>query len=402
VVQERPAPSVSLLKDRALQTLAALEAEARDLALRIHAHPEIGFAEHQAAAWISAMLERHDLEVERGAAGIPTAIVARARGSGPGPTIGLIAEYDALAGLGHACGHNLMGAGMAAAAVALGTVLPELRGTVLYYGTPAEEGGGGKILMLERGAFSGVDAALQYHAGWGTSVATGCLAVQGVEVVFTGRPAHAAESPWKGANALDAVILTFNALNALRQQIRPDARIHGIITDGGQAVNIIPERAAATVAARSPDGAYLRELLERVEACARAAAEATATTLAMSRGALFDSLKYVPALADVVRRNARTLGFEMTGRFVGASTDLGNLSQAVPTVSYTLPTCPPGVGMHTREALEAGASEIGLRGMMNDAKVMVMTAIDLLASPEILEQIRAEFRSGGAPISSGA
>jgi amidohydrolase len=396
------APDVPSLKARALRALDALEPEARDLALRIHAHPEVGFEEHRAVEWIAEMLERHDLAVERGVAQIPTALVARASGGAPGPTVGLIAEYDALAGLGHACGHNLMGAGMAAAAAALRTVVADLPGAVVYYGTPAEEGGGGKILMLERGAFAGVDVALQYHAGDHTSVATGCLAVQTVALSFTGRPAHAAAAPWNGQNALDGVILTFNAIGALRQQIRPDARIHGIVTDGGQAVNIIPEHAAAAFGVRSPDGAYLRDLIARVEACARAAAAATGTTLAISRGLLHDSLRYVPALADAVRRNARDLGFEMTERFVGASTDLGNLSQAVPTVSYTLPTCPPGVGMHTREALEASAAEIGLAGMMNDARVMVMTAIDLLASPELLERIRAEFRAGNSPASPGA
>jgi metal-dependent amidase/aminoacylase/carboxypeptidase family protein len=180
---------LSALKARALKTLYGLDAEARDLALRIHAHPETGF-EHQAVAWITELLEDHGLAVERGIAEIPTAIAARARGAAPGPTVGLIAEYDALAGLGHACGHNLMGAGMAA-------------------------------------------AALQYHAGPDMSVATGCLAVQTVQFKFSGRPAHAAAAPWKGANALDGVLVTFTAVNALRQQIRPDARIHGIITDGG-------------------------------------------------------------------------------------------------------------------------------------------------------------------------
>ncbi len=387
---------LSALKARALKALDGLDAEARDLALRIHAHPETGFEEHQAVAWITEMLEGHGLAVERGIAEIPTAIAARARGAAPGPTVGLIAEYDALAGLGHACGHNLMGAGMAAAAVALRAVMPELRGSVVYFGTPAEEGGGGKILMLERGAFAGVDAALQYHAGPDMSVATGCLAVQTVQFRFSGRPAHAAAAPWKGANALDGVLVTFTAVNALRQQIRPDARIHGIITDGGQAVNIIPERAAAEFGVRSTDGAYVRELMGRVEACARAAAGASGTAVAVSHGLFHDSLKYVPALAGVVRQNAKTLGFDMAEKLVGASTDLGNLSQAVPTVSYTLPTCPPGVGMHTREALDAGASELGLRGMMNDARVMVTTAIDLLASPEILETVRAEFRGGNS------
>lgn len=388
------------LKTRALAALEAVAAEARELALRIHAHPEIGFEERQAVAWVSEALERHGYRVQRGVADVETAIVARAEGRGPGPTVGLIAEYDALAGLGHACGHNLMAAGMMAAAAALRSVLPDLPGTVAYYGTPAEEGGGGKILMLERGAFKGLDVALQYHAGDHASVATGCLAVQHVDVRFTGKPSHAAAGPWKGVNALDAVILTFNGIGALRQQLRPDARIHGIIRDGGQAVNIIPERAAAEFGVRAADGEYVRYLAERVEACARAAAEATGARVETSRGVFLDSLRYVPVLAGIVRDNSAALGFGMEERFVGASTDLGNLSQVVPTISYTLPTCPPGVGMHTREALEAGKAEIGLAGMLNDAKVMVMSAIDLLASPDTLERVRTDFRgnSGRAPL----
>ncbi|HLW48707.1 MAG TPA: M20 family metallopeptidase [bacterium] len=388
------------LKTRALAALDAVAAEARELALRIHAHPETGFEERQAAGWVSEALERHGYAVQRGAAGIDTAIVARAEGRRPGPTVGLIAEYDALAGLGHACGHNLMAAGMMAAAAALRSVLPELPGAVAYYGTPAEEGGGGKVLMLERGVFKGLDVALQYHAGDDISVATGCLAIQSVRVAFTGRPSHAAAAPWKGVNALDAVILTFNAIGALRQQLRPDARIHGIIRDGGQAVNIIPERAAAEFGVRAQDGDYVRYLAERVEACARAAAEATGARVETSRGMFLDSLRYVPALARVVRDNAAALGFEMEERFVGASTDLGNLSQAVPTVSYTLPTCAPGVGMHTREALEAGKAEIGLTGMLNDARVMVLAAIDLLTSPEALERIRGDFQGNSPDVSS--
>jgi amidohydrolase len=380
------------LKARALAALDAVAGEARELALRIHAHPEIGYEEHQAVAWVSEALERHGYQVRRGVADIETAIVARADGRRPGPTVGLIAEYDALAGLGHACGHNLMAAGMMAAAAALRAVLPDLPGTIAYYGTPAEEGGGGKVRMLERGAFAGLDVALQYHAGGHVSVATGCLAVQHVDVKFTGRPAHAAAGPWNGINALDAVILTFNGIGALRQQLRTDARIHGIIRDGGQAVNIIPERAAAEFGVRARDGEYVRVLAERVEACARAAAEATRATVEVTHGTFLDSLRYVPSLAGIVCDNAAALGFEMKERFVDASTDLGNLSQAVPTVSYTLPTCPPGVGMHTREALEAGKAEIGLAGMLNDARVMVMSAIDLLASPQALERARADFQ----------
>jgi amidohydrolase len=393
---------VSEFKRRALEALDALEPEARDLALRIHATPEIGFQERQAVEWVSAALRRHGYDVEAGVADLPTAIAARARGGSPGPTVGLIAEYDALAGLGHACGHNLMAAGMMAAAAALKAVLPDLPGGVTYFGTPAEEGGGGKILMLEREAFAGLDVALQYHAGDHCSYATGCLAVQTIEFTFTGRPAHAAAAPWRGVNALDAVVLTFNGVGALRQQIHPDARIHAIVTDGGQAVNIIPERAAMALGLRSPDGRYVEELIERVTSCARGAATATGTALEVAYGKFHDGIKFNPALAEIVKENARALGFEMTARFVGASTDLGNLTQAVPTLSYGLPTCPPGVGMHTREALEAGAAEIGLAGMMNDARVMVMTAIDLLASPELLERVRRDFAAGNFSGTSSA
>jgi amidohydrolase len=398
----RSGPDVSELKRAALAALDALAPEARELALRIHANPETGFQEHQAVEWVSAALGRHGYDVELGVADLPTAIRATASGAAGGPVVGLIAEYDALAGLGHACGHNLMAAGMMAAAAALKTVLPDLAGSVVYYGTPAEEGGGGKVLMLERGAFTGLDVALQYHAGEHASYATGCLAVQGIQFTFSGKPAHAAAAPWKGVNALDAVILTFNAVGALRQQIRPDARIHGIVTDGGQAVNIIPERAAMALSARSRDGQYVRELLNRLEACARGAAAATGTTLETVRGLFLDGIKFNPALAAIVKENARSFGFEMAPRFVGASTDLGNLTQVVPTLSYGLPTCPPGVGMHTREALEAGAAEIGLTGMLNDARVMVATAIDLLSSPEVLEQVRRDFEAGNFPGVSNA
>ncbi len=398
----RSVPNVPELKRQALAALDALAPEARELALRIHANPEIGFQERQAVEWVSAALSRHGYDVAIGVADLPTAITDRARGASDGPTVGLIAEYDALAGLGHACGHNLMAAGMMAAAAALKTVLPHLPGSIVYYGTPAEEGGGGKVLMLERGAFEGLDVALQYHAGEHASYATGCLAVQGVRFAFTGRPAHAAAAPWKGVNALDAVILTFNAVSALRQQIRPDARIHGIVTDGGQAVNIIPERAAMALAVRSSDGRYVRELMDRVEACARAAAAATGATLEVAPDLFHDGIKFNAALAELVKENARSLGFEMVPRFGGYSTDLGNLTRVVPALSYGLPTCPPGVGMHTREALEAGAAEIGLTGMINDARVMVTTAIDLLSSPEVLEQVRRDFKAGNFPGASGA
>jgi amidohydrolase len=388
-----PTADAAALKQRALAALERLAPGVRELALRIHANPEIGFQEERASQWVAEALHQQGYEVERGAAGLPTAIRAVSGGRTSGPAVGLIAEYDALPGIGHACGHNLMAAGMVGAAGALAAVLADLPGRVVYYGTPAEEAGSGKIVMLERGAFRELDAALQYHAGDRISYSTGNLATQSVDYAFTGRPAHAASGPWKGINALDAVLLTFNGIGTLRQQMRPDARVHGIITDGGQAVNIIPERAAMSIGVRSPDGPYLRELVGRVDACARAAALATGAELRITPGTLEDCIRFNPTLADVVACNAKTLGFEMAGKRGEASSDIGNLSQAVPTVSYTLPTCPPGVRMHSHEALEAGAAEIGLNGMLDDARVMVMTAIDLLTSPELLTQIRRDFEA---------
>lgn len=395
------AADAAALKTRALEALERLAPAVRELALRIHANPEIGFQEERASQWVAEALQQHGYEVERGAAGLPTAIRAVWEGRPSGPAVGLIAEYDALPGIGHACGHNLMAAGMVGAAGALAAVLPALPGRIVYYGTPAEEAGSGKIIMLERGAFRELDAALQYHAGDRISYSTGNLATQTVDYAFTGRPAHAASGPWKGVNALDAVLLTFNGIGALRQQMRPDARIHGIITDGGQAVNIIPERAAMSIGVRSPDGPYLRDLVGRVDGCARAAALGTRAELKITRGTLEDCMRYNPTLAGVVAHNAKTLGFEMTGKQGEASSDLGNVSQAVPTVSYTLPTCPQGVRMHTHEALEAGAAEIGLAGMMNDARVMAMTAIDLLTSPDVLMQIRRDFESAANTSAAG-
>lgn len=396
-----PAADAAALKTRALEALERVAPAVRELALRIHATPEIGFQEERASQWVADALQQYGYEVERGTGGLPTAIRAVSGGRTSGPAVGLIAEYDALPGIGHACGHNLMAAGMVGAAGALAAVVPDLPGRVVYYGTPAEEAGSGKMIMLDRGAFRELDAALQYHAGDRMSYSTGCLATRSIDFVFTGRPAHAASAPWKGLNALDAVILTFNGVGALRQQVRPDARVHGIVTEGGQAVNIIPERAAMSLGIRSPDGPYLRELVARVEACARAAALATGSEVQIMPGTLEDCIRFNPTLAGVVARNARMLGFEMTGKFGEASTDLGNLSQAIPTISYTLPTCPQGVRMHTREALEAGAAEVGLNGMLNDARVMVMTAIDLLTSPDVLAQVRRDFESAANSSAAG-
>ncbi|MDR7523454.1 MAG: amidohydrolase [Armatimonadota bacterium] len=253
--------------------LAAIDAASDDLialARRIHATPEVGFQEHRAAAWLTETLERHGFRVERGVAGLPTAFRAEV-GTQRHPAVAILAEYDALPEIGHACGHNLISTAAVAAGIGLAALREQLPGTAVVLGTPAEEGGGGKVIMLERGAFQGIDAAMMFHPAGYTLATRPSLASYRLAVRFTGKAAHAAAAPHEGTNALDALIQTFVAIGLLRQQTRDDARIHGIITYGGAAPNIIPDRAEALFTVRAADGGYALEVLHRVIHCAEGA-----------------------------------------------------------------------------------------------------------------------------------
>ena len=270
------------LKTHVTEAVDRMAEDLWSLALRIHAHPELAFKEEQAAAWLTEFLERQGCRVERGVGGLPTAFRAEVPGAGDGPTIAVMAEYDALPGIGHACGHNVIataGAGAGAAlAVVAGTPrrgrLP-FKGRIEVVGTPAEEGGAGKVKLLDAGVFRDVDAAMMIHPRCGTQVWRPTLGLMKAKVEYFGKAAHASSWPWRGVNALNAVIGLFNALDAMRQQLRPDARIHGVITIGGQQPNIIPEYTAADFYLRSLDKVYLQEVRRRFEAAAEGAATAT-------------------------------------------------------------------------------------------------------------------------------
>src|SRR5499433_3003927 len=234
-------------KARVITAVDALAGELEKLSLQIHANPELCFKEEKAHGWLTDFLEKRGLRVERGVGGLPTAFRATIPGTGPGPHVAIMAEYDALPGIGHACGHNVIatagtGAG-AALAVALGT-LP-FAGRIQVIGTPAEEGGAGKVRLLEAGVFRDVDAAMMIHGGCGTQVWRPSLGIIKVKAEFFGTAAHASSWPWRGVNALNAVIQLFVTLDAMRQQLRPDARIHGVIVKGGDQPNIIPEYTSA-------------------------------------------------------------------------------------------------------------------------------------------------------------
>ncbi|MEE8153001.1 MAG: M20 family metallopeptidase [candidate division NC10 bacterium] len=387
-------------KQAVIEEVDRLRPELLEVSRFLHAHPELAFEEVQAAAFLARIMEEHDFSVERGVAGLTTAFTAT-YGSGKGPTIAFLAEYDALPEIGHACGHNLIATGSVGAALALKALLGEVAGRVLLVGCPAEEKGGGKIPLVESGLFRRVDAAMLFHPSNRTEMVKQALGMRDVQVEFFGRSSHAAATPHLGINALDAVILAFNNINALRQQVRSDARIHGIITHGGKAPNIIPDHTAALFYVRALDIGYLDELYEKVLACFEAAASATGASYHVKRaGHDYHPHKINYALAQLFRQNLEALGGEVDqgpeDEDLG-STDVGNVSRVVPTIQPTIAICGPKVSCHMPEFAVAAASPSGEEGMLLAARAMALTGLDLLRDRDALHSVKAEFAGGKRP-----
>jgi amidohydrolase len=390
------------LKTRVTEAVDRLADELWDLALRIHGHPELAFKEEKAAAWLTALLEGRGCRVERGVGGLPTAFRAEIPGGADGPTIAVLAEYDALPGIGHACGHNVIATAGAGAGAALATVARALAagqlpyaGRILVVGTPAEEGGAGKVKLMQAGVFRAVDAAMMIHPRCGTQVWRPTLGLMKAKVEYFGKAAHASSWPWRGVNALNAVIGLFNALDAMRQQLRPDARVHGVITVGGQQPNIIPEYTAAEFYLRSLDKDYLREIRRRFEAAAEGAATATGCRVQVTVDPIVhDPLRPNFAMAALFGRNLERIGFPVDpddGQAGYGSTDAGNVSHALPTIHPYIRTAPDGVPGHSREFAEHNATPLARAGMVAGAKALALTALDLLADPAALRAARDEF-----------
>ncbi|MFH1002562.1 MAG: M20 family metallopeptidase [Chloroflexota bacterium] len=390
-----PALEIERLKALAIGEIDSRQAQLTELSLKIHANPETGFQESRAAAWLTAFLEENGFSVERGFCQMPTAFRA-SYGQGR-PVIALLAEYDALPGLGHACGHNIIATSAVGAAVAARPAVDRYGGSIRVIGTPAEEIHGGKIIMAQRGAFDGLDAAMLVHPGVHNAATTQALACVGLEVEFFGQAAHAAARPEAGINALDALILSFNAISALRQHIRSKARIHGIITDGGEAANIVPAHSAGSFLVRAEDEAYLDELKQRVLNCCLGAATATGARLEYCWGEVcYAPMRNNLTLARLFQRNAESLGrptalTEASAAF--GSTDMGNVSQLVPSIHAFVAIAPPEVTTHSPQFARAAASESGTRGLTDAAKAMALTVVDLLADPQLVPQVGAEFEA---------
>jgi amidohydrolase len=377
----------------------AQEGELRAFALDLHAHPELAFEEHRSAAALVEALTDAGFAVEHPAAGLDTAFIARHRFGPGGPRIALIAEYDALPGIGHACGHNLISAACLGAARALLASSPLDAGELLVIGTPAEEGGGGKIIMLDAGVFDGIDAAMMFHPGARTMTTRGSLAATRMTMRFHGRAAHAAATPHAGINALDACIQTFNAINALRQHVRDETRIHGIITHGGEAANITPAYAEAKFIVRHRRHEYVQELKERVLACARGAAASVGATVSFEEGLAYAERRVNHALARRFAQHLEALGEPVLEPLaVGGvgSSDFGNLSQALPAIHPYIAIVPEGTSAHTPEFAAAAATPAGLRAVSLAATSLALTTHDLFAEPSLLEDVRAEFARDAA------
>jgi amidohydrolase len=390
------------LKDRVCQAIDRRAAELIETADWIHAHPEIGHQEVEASRRLAALLRTAGIPVEMGTAGMATAFKAELSGrKAERPRVAILAEYDALPGLGHRCGHNLIGTSAVGAGLALSEVVPDLNGSIWVLGTPAEESAapnsGGKAHMVNAGVFQDVDAAIMFHPGTETAVTLDrSLAARGFEFYFHGRAAHAAGAPEEGINALDAVVLMYNAISVLRQQVRSDVRIHGIILSGGAAANIIPDYAAIRYRTRADDAEYLTEVVERVLACAEGAAKATGCRLEWN--------EYMPGyentmpnkvLLELMTSNLRSLGVQVNNerrRSGRGSTDFGNVSRRVPGIEARIAITDhldtPG---HSIEFREAAGSDQGRQAMLTAAKSLAMTAIDLLANHDHLRRAKAVF-----------
>ena len=407
----RIVPSKDTLSETTASAIDGARSELVEVALDIHAHPELNYQEQHAAQLLSGTLEKHGFQVERGVGGVETAFTATlSGGAGDGPTVAVLAEYDALPDIGHGCGHNLIAMAAIGAGLGLQANLQSLPGRIMVIGTPAEEGGGGKIRMLDAGVFEGVDAILSSHPSSNRTVIptdiplgeSWSLAMVGYRYIFHGKAAHAAAAPHEGINALNGVIHLFTGIDSLRQHLREDVRIHGIITDGGRAPNVVPEFAAANFMLRCRDRDYLSDVVVgRVRQAAEGAATMTGCRLEVEEYyPFYENVRPNAVIAGLLLNNAGLAGLKLDEPLPGrqgsaASTDFGNVSQAMPAYELRYAVSEQPVASHSREMAETAVSEHAFSAAINVAKALTLTACDLLLDPTLLPAARAEFDQRG-------
>lgn len=366
-----------------------------DVSHQIHAHPELNFEEHFAHDLLTQVLVDHGVETTRHAYDVATGFEGRA--GTDGPTIAVLLEYDALPGIGHACGHNVIAAAGLGAGLAAATVAEALGGSLRILGTPAEEGGGGKIAMGRNGAFHGVDAAMMVHPADADLVRMDCIALQELLVAYHGKAAHAAAAPWEGRNALDAAVLGYMNVAALRQHIRPTERIHGVFSHGGDKANIVPAETAMEWIVRSATIDALQPLKARVLTCLESAATACgcSVTHEWNEHTYADMIDNGPMVASYAA-NALAVGRTVvdpatTGRRVVGSTDMGNVSYLVPSIHPMIKVADDGVAIHTVDFARFAVGPGGDQAVIDGAKAMAMTVVDLWGSHALRTEVAAAF-----------
>ncbi len=376
---------------------AAVDRNAQELAVlskKIHQNPELRFEETKAAAWISELLSTKEHAVDKNLGNMPTSFRARAGKTG-GPRVAILAEYDALPEIGHACGHNLIAMGAVGAFLAAAEVAARAGGEVVLLGTPAEEGGGGKIKLLEAGAFQDLDAAMMFHPFDRDILAHPALASLWISFTFKGAPAHAAAAPHDGRSALTACMDTFRLIDGQRVHFKDGVRVHGYITNGGQAVNIIPETAACEVSVRAPNTEELARVRAIVERCANGAAMASGVEVKIAARQGYRDMMNNMALARAFGEHLGALGRkarEVDARVGAGSTDMGDVSHAVPSIHPYLAIVDEGEALcHQHRFADAAGSDRGTQTALVAAKAMARTAIELLTSTSLRDAVKTEW-----------
>lgn len=388
--------STEVLKARVVAEIDKMRDRLIEMSETIHSYAETGYKEYETAKLLMTELKRHNFEVTPCVAGIPTAFKAIYQGKKDSVKVAFLAEMDALPSLGHGCGHNIIGTASVGAGIAVSKIISETAGTVMVFGTPAEEAAvdlaGGKVRILDE--IKEADAAMLVHPSDRNLVKFKNVCREALKFEFRGKAAHAGSSPHMGINALDAAVNTFNLVNALRQHVKSDVRIHGVIVNGGSSPNIVPDYAVVKMYVRAIEMIYLEETVEKVKNCACGAALGTGTTVEISTYAMrYLNMVCNPTLSELFRRNWESLGLvvdEPPERNYG-STDMGNVSQELPASHPYVAIAPKGTPGHSVALREAAKSKAGNEGLIYAAKGLAMTAVDLFTQPRQVEKMRQDF-----------
>jgi amidohydrolase len=393
---------LGVLRERVKDAIAKERNHVVEVAETIRQNPEIGYQEFMASQLMADHLKEAGYEVEKPYGGLETAFRATKRSGKPGPTVAVLAEYDALKGIGHGCGHNLIAGSGLATAFGIASVINEVGGNFVVIGTPAEEGGAGKVKLMDAGAFEDIDAALMIHHAGDTTGAPlqwpdgTCLAVAHMDFEYFGKPAHSAADPYNGVNALNAVIKLFTGIDAMRQHVHMESRIHGIITHGGDAANVVPKYASARMYVRAASRDYLEELVRRVTDIANGAALMTGCEVKITEDNTCFDMRPNYTLGRRYHENMKEVGLDLSHAREGRgmhSTDFGNVSYKVPSVTGSFAISHEPIPGHSQQVVDASGSDYGYEQFLKASTAMALTALDILTDPQLSIKAWDEHRN---------